>query len=325
MAHHPAREPAGAGRPTRVPASRPPPRARGPPAHAATPQSPAFLCAATSPPGALGARALSAHRPRARRLARSRLTTYPPTPLGAVLFKHMFKCTETFEKARFSMGVDRALGPPTLSGTHPPWSWMPDGLGQNGPRQAANGRALGPGLFPRRSLRHIASSQLGPAPSDLDDSRSIVNPPAAGSQLGATLHHQLAPPTSNLLPLQFVFSFFLFSPVCCCVSPSLLTIAGPQSTGPAFFESGLPKAFPSSKVVPRVWCFLFCSLFNWRVRFIFSVPHPVNWRTTATGRHAGRSPSSQRPPPGARRCRGPRWGGVKPTNLAKVGLTLSDS
>ncbi|KAJ5710219.1 hypothetical protein N7493_009386 [Penicillium malachiteum] len=37
------------------------PRARGPPAHAATPQSPAFLCAATSPPGGLlGARALSA-------------------------------------------------------------------------------------------------------------------------------------------------------------------------------------------------------------------------------------------------------------------------
>ena len=31
------------------------------------------------------------------------------------------------------------------------------------------------------------------------------------------------------------------------------------------------------------------------------------------------------PPPDGRRCRRPRWGGVKPTNLAKVGLTLSDS
>ncbi|KAJ5720205.1 hypothetical protein N7483_008139 [Penicillium malachiteum] len=179
MAHHPAREPAGAGRLPRVPVSRPPPRAYGPPAHAATPQSPAFLCAATSPPGG----------PRCEGMVR------PPAPgqTSGPISPHYIPSDLTW------------------GGTHPPWTWMPDGLGQNGPGRAANW------AWHVRRLLTIA----GPQPTGAATSVCLGLGFGGGFFFATSSHHSQTPANWRR-PLQ-IGDF----------SPSL----GAQPTGAAYFTS----------------------------------------------------------------------------------------
>ncbi|KAJ5710218.1 hypothetical protein N7493_009385 [Penicillium malachiteum] len=211
------------------------------------------------------------------------------------------------------MGVVRAPGPPTISGPHPPWSWMPDGLGQNGPCRAANWapylacHAVGVGPFLRSPA---AAHRLAPTPQPtsqlVSPTSNLFQPPLPrlSSSFGwgwffcRPSPSQLVPPTSNLFTkgqLVFPYLSLVFGGVSALPSDYGRTL----STGPALVPSGLP--------------------FHQRSFLLFLPPSPPFRQLADHSSPVDTRAGARRlnaPFQAPRRCRGPRWGGVKPNNPA---------